>query len=154
MLIGHSCINRSQTTGITFSPPLKIEPPVPPIDFAAALKREDPYWISMHIPPKDPSMNKILGHFNFVYERQACADKSVVQVWLNVVDEGTDWTMDMLGVACDQYVPPLENYYDSPMNSQGFADVAIEAVCSLVLHHLLSHICSKCPDCGSHEDAN
>lgn len=34
--------------------------------------------------------------------------------------------MYSLPVACDLYVPPVENYYESPRNVQGYARRAIE----------------------------
>jgi hypothetical protein len=47
-------------------------------------------------------------------------------MWLGLTNPAQRWTMDMLPIGCDMYVPALENFYDSDRNVQAFARQAQE----------------------------
>lgn len=120
-------MNRSIAKGISNPIGLgKLDPPVPPVNHEALLKHQDPNWTYFQIPYKDPSLNKCLSNIIFSIEKTPCADKSITQMWLGLTNPNQRWTMDLLPIGCDMYVPALENFYDSDRNVQAFARQAQE----------------------------
>ena len=79
------------------------------------------------MPYRAASLNKVLSTVIFALEKQACADKSVVQSWIAWSNPQELWTTDKLAMACDFFVPASENFFkDSPRNSQALADMGME----------------------------
>lgn len=118
-------VNRSAARGISnpigLQTPDQQHPPAPPIDHQALLKHEDKHWTYFHIPYNPKGMNKCLSNIIFSMEKEPCADKSITQMWIGLSNPEQHWTMDMLPIGCDMYVPSLENFYESDRNIQGFA---------------------------------
>ena len=121
-----SNVNRSIAKGISMPMEMKLDPPIPEINHDALLQHKDPNWTYFQIPYKDPSLNKCLSNIIFSMEKQPCADKSINQMWLGLSNPEQRWTMDMLGIGCDMYVPAVENFYDSDRSVQGFSKKAQE----------------------------
>lgn len=71
-------------------------------------------------------MNRCLSNVYFAMEKTPCADKSITQMWLGLTNPDERWTMEMLPIGCDMYVPALENFYDSDRSIQGFSKLAQE----------------------------
>ena len=115
-------VNRSIAKGISNPIGLgKLDPPVPPINYTALMKHEDPNWTHFHIPYNDKGMNKCLSNILFCVQKDPCPDKSITQSWLGLSNPDQSWTNEMLPIGCDMYVPALENFYEeSDRNIQNF----------------------------------
>lgn len=79
----------------------KLDPSIPSVDFNSVLENNDNSWYCFRVPYKDRSLNKCLSNILFVFERNACEDRTIMQCWLGLSDPDERWRTDMLGLACD-----------------------------------------------------
>lgn len=101
-------------------------PPIPPIDFVATLEHRDPNWIRFDRRYDPVSMIKPLSCIIFALERQSIKDKSIKQSWIAWSNPRERWTTDKIPIACDLFIPPLENFYpDSPRNQPALVEMAM-----------------------------
>ena len=121
-----SNINRRTSKGITQPTGFELDPPIPSINFDRVLENSDPNWFLFQVPYKKKSFNKCLSNILFVFEKEAHQDKNVMQCWLGLSNPEERWTTDKLGIACDMYVPALENYFGSRRSAQGMVDEAMK----------------------------
>jgi hypothetical protein len=126
----HRNVNRPVAKGISnpigLHKPEQQDPQAPKIDHEALLKHQDKNWTYFTVPYNEKGMNKCLSNIIFAMEKNPCADRSITQMWLGLTNPDERWTMEMLPIGCDMYVPALENFYDSDRSIQGFSKQAQE----------------------------
>lgn len=101
-----------------------LSPNVPAVDFGLLLQHKDPTWTFFTLPYQDP---KYLSNCIFAMQKEPCPDRSITQQWLGLSNPAERWKTDMLPIACDMYVPALENFYEgSDRSIQAFARQSVE----------------------------